>query len=124
MPSLRGAPHVTVWVTSPKSPSPPIERVSWSNVTPVGLGGTGTGVGFGVGRGLADGLGVAGVAGVAVGTESDDVAIGVATDVDAVGGDDEPAPAVHATRISASATVVATRRIEAGIGCPPDGLLP
>src|SRR3990172_6793942 len=68
MPSLRGARHVTLWVTSPTGPSS-IQRLSWSNVTPVGLGGTGTGVGSGGGWGVmvidGDAVGITSGAGVA-----------------------------------------------------------
>jgi hypothetical protein len=116
MPSLRGAPHVTVWVTSPKCPSS-IERVSWSNVTPVGLGGTGTGVGSGVGWGVADGLGLAGVA-AAVGLAAAGVMV---IDGDAVG---VTSGAVVEADVQAAAMsrptliVVASRTCDKCIPCP------
>jgi hypothetical protein len=78
-------------------------------------------VGFGVGCAENDGLGIAGVA---VGAEGDGVAIGVVTAIDDAGVKDGPAPPVQPARIRVSATVDGMRRIEVGIGCPPNGSLP
>jgi accessory colonization factor AcfC len=73
---------VTVWVTSPNCPSS-IERVSSSNVTPVGLGGTGTGVGSAVGWGVAAAVGLAAAGVMVIDGEAvgDTSGAGVAADV-------------------------------------------
>jgi hypothetical protein len=77
---------------------------------------------------LSSGVAVGGggiVAGIdGTGVEGDGVAIVAAADVVDVGTGDGPAPPVQATMIRARATVAVTRRVEAGIGCPPHGLLP
>jgi hypothetical protein len=107
---------VTVWVTSPNCPSS-IERVSSSNVTPVGLGGTGTDVGSGVGWGVADGLGLVGVAAV-VGLAAAGVMV---IDGDAVGvtsGAGVAADVQAAVMSRPTLIVVASRECDECIPCP------
>jgi hypothetical protein len=101
----------------PGVPSAGTGTCSW-NVTPAGFGGSGIGVSFGVGSGGADGNRVAG------GAVSAGVAFGVIAAVDDIGVSDGVGTAAQATRITVSATVELTRRIEAGIEHPPNGLLP
>ena len=87
--------------------------VQFAGQAATGVADRGTGVVAGVEAADGEGEGVATVA-----------VVGVAGGADDDGTDDGSAPVVQATRIRVSAVVAATRRIEAGIGGPPDGLLP